>query len=290
MAMRCLAIVPAFLVVLSASSVIQTKSAPYVPRLTFEVTSVRECPPGPQNNGVNDPLHSGRLTGKCDWAMQLIGWAYGVDYRVKILGGPDWVKVAQSNEVRFDVQAISDSATDEKLATMSDDQAKLEKQHMLQVLLADRFALLAHMETRQVPAFALVVAKHGPKLQKGNPPPPRPDHSNGPRPTPIESRRDPRGMEVVGHGASIGGETVGELEGWLQFYLGKKVIDQTGIAGTYNFTLQFHGTLSDMQANDGSTWLPVETAIQDQLGLQLKDTKVPAEVLVIDHIKMPSPN
>jgi uncharacterized protein (TIGR03435 family) len=97
-------------------------------------------------------------------------------------------------------------------------------------------------------------------------------------------------MEAVVHGASIGGEPVGDLAGWLQFYLGKRVIDQTGITGTYNFTLQFHGTLSDMGTNDGSMWPPVESAIQEQLGLQLRDTKAPAQVLVIDHIEMPSPN
>ena len=62
------------------------------------------------------------------------------------------------------------------------------------------------------------------------------------------------------------------------------------VTGTYNFTLQFHGTLSDMETNDGSMWPPVETAIQEQLGLQLRDTKAPAQVLVIDHIEMPSPN
>jgi uncharacterized protein (TIGR03435 family) len=264
--------------------------APYVPTLTFDVTSVRECPPGPQNNGVNNPPHSGRLTGKCGWVVQLIGWAYGLDYRVKVVGGPDWVQLAQSNEVRFDVQATSDSATDDKLAKLSDDQAKLEKQHMLQVLLADRFGLRVHMETRPEPAFALTVAKHGPKLQQGEPPPPRPEHSTGPWPASIESHRDPRGMEVVGHGASVGGESVGDLAGWLQFYLGKKVIDQAGITGTYNFTLQFHGTLSDMGTNDGSMWLPVESAVKEQLGLQLRDTKAPAQVLVIDHIEMPSAN
>jgi len=288
--MRCLPIAPAFLVVLSAALAVPPQRAPYMPTLTFGVTSVRQCPPGPHNNGFNNPPQSGRLTATGVWAAQLIGWAYGVDYRVQVVGGPDWVQVARSNEVRFDVQATSDSATDDKLAKLSDDQAKLEKQHMLQALLADRFGLRVHMETRQEPALALTVAKRGPGMQKGEPPPPRPEHSNGPWSAPIESHRDPRGMEVVGHGASIGGESVEDLAGWLQFYLGKRVIDQTGITVTYNFTLQFHGTLSDMETNDGSMWPPVETAIQEQLGLQLRDTKAPAQVLVIDHIEMPSPN
>ena len=160
---------------------------------------------------------------------------------------------------------------------------------MLQTLLADRFGLWVHMETRQEPAFALTVAKHGLKLQKGEPPPPRPQGKTGPWPAPIESERDPRGMSLVAHGASIGGASNADLAGWLQFYLGKRVIDQTGITGTYNFTLQFHGTLSDMET-DESMWPPVETAIREQLGLELSDTKAPLQVVVIDHIEMPTPN
>jgi uncharacterized protein (TIGR03435 family) len=191
----------------------------------------------------------------------------------------------RTNEVRFDVQATSDTATDDKLARLSDDQAKLEKQHMLQTLLADRFGLRAHMETTQVRAFALTVVKHGAKLQKGEPRAPRPENWHGPWPAPIESHRDPRGMEIVAHGASIG-----DLVKWLQFYLGKRFIDESGITGTYDFTLQFHGTLSNMETDDGSMWPPIETAIQEQLGLQLSDTKAPEQVVVIDHIEMPSPN
>jgi uncharacterized protein (TIGR03435 family) len=267
------------------------QDAPYHPTLTYDVASIRECPPRPQSNGWVNPLHNGRLSGICDWAEQLIGWAYGVDYRTQVVGGPDWVKMARSNEVRFNLQARSDSATDDKLAKLSDDQAKLEKEHMLRALLADRFGLRVHMETRPEPAFALTVAKHGPKLEKGAPPPPRPEGKAGPWPAPIESERDPRGMSLVAHGALIGGDrSVVNLAGWLQFYLGKRVIDHTGITGTYNFTLQFHGMLSDMQPEDDSMWPPVETAIKEQLGLELKYTNAPLEVVVIDHIQMPSPN
>lgn len=275
-----------------ASAGPQTQSATYVPTLTFDVASIRECPPGPQRNGFNYPLRSGGLIGTCVWADQLIGWAYGVDYRLQVVGGPAWVKTARSNEVRFEVQATSDSETDDKLAKLSDDQAKLEKQHMLQELLKSRFGLRVHRETRQEPAFALTIAKHGPHLEKGEPPPPRPEHFSGPWPSPIDDQRDPRGMEIVAHGASIGGggASTWGLAGWLQFYLGKRIIDQTGITGTYNFTLQFHGTLSDMGTDSGSTWPPVETAIKEQLGLQLRDTKAPLQVVVIDHIERPSPN
>jgi len=157
---------------------------------------------------------------------------------------------------------------------------------MLQALLADRFGLKAHFETRELPAFALTVAKGGPRMQKGEPMGPRPEHpAPGTWYNTIGSDRDPRGIAIIAHGASMG-----DLDEMLRFLLRKSVIDQTGITGTYNFALQFHGTLSDMEADDGSMWPPVETAISEQLGLQLRDTKAPAQVLVIDHIEMPSPN
>lgn len=115
---------------------------------------------------------------------------------------------------------------------------------------------------------------------------PKPEHAApGTWHAQIGSNGDPRGIAIVAHGASIA-----NLVGMLQFHLHKSVIDQTGITGTYNFTLQFHGALSDMETDDESKWPPIETAIQEQLGLQLKDTKAPLQVLVIDHIEMPSPN
>ena len=275
MFVRSLQLVAAFLIVVS-SQFATPQTAPYFPTLTFDVTSVRECPPGPHNNSFKSELHNGRLTATGLWAAQLIGWAYGVDYRAQVQGGPDWVQVARANEVRFDVQATSSSETDEKLAKLSDDQAKLEKEHMIQVLLEARFGLKAHLETREAPAFALTIAKHGPKLEKGEP--------NGPN-AGIDSDRDTRGIALVAHGA-----TTAELATMLQFYMRKRVIDQTGITGTFNFRLQFHGSLSDMETDDGSMWPPMETAIQEQLGLQMKDATAPMQVVVIDHIEMPSPN
>lgn len=82
---------------------------------------------------------------------------------------------------------------------------------------------------------------------------------------------------------------MGRLADLLQYYLRKNVIDQTGLTGTFNFELKFHGMLSDIAAGDGSMWPSVETAIQE-FGLQLKSTKASQQVVVIDHIEMPSPN
>jgi uncharacterized protein (TIGR03435 family) len=278
---------------LAASAFAQTSASPsalnetgtYLPTLTFDVASVRQCAPGPQSNGFRNPPHNSHVTGTCLWASQLIGWAYGVDYRTQLIGGPEWLRTSLSNEVRFDVEAASDGVTDDKLARLSDEQARLEKQHMLRMLLRDRFHLRVHSETREEPAFALRVAKSGHKLKQGLPPPPRPDGKTGPWPAPLESDRDPRGIIIAGHGASIS-----NLVEVLPFHAHRIVVDQTGITGTYNFSLQFHGTVSDMLPETDSMWPPLETAIREQLGLELRDTKAPLQVIVIDHIEMPSAN
>jgi uncharacterized protein (TIGR03435 family) len=259
------------------------QSTPYVPTLVYDVVSVRQCPPGPQAIGFENPAHSARLRAKCVWAEQLVGLANGV-MADRVLGGPNWVRTVPSNEVRFDVQATSDSATDDKLAKLSNHEAAMEKGHMLQQLLADRFRLKAHVETREKPALALLVARSGPKMQTGAPPLQNPPGEQGSGPKVIENKVDPLGVEIDGHGA-----TMDRLAKVLELWLRKSVIDQSGLTGTFNFDLKFHGTLSDMAPDDGSMWPPVETAIR-ALGLELKSTNVPLNVVVIDSIEMPSPN
>jgi uncharacterized protein (TIGR03435 family) len=160
------------------------------------------------------------------------------------------------------------------LAKLTDDQAKLEKQHMLQMLLADRFKLKVHTEAKRTQVFVLTIAKAGRKLQNAD------SFGN------IGSRGDTRGIEIIGHGVSVA-----DFIKFLQYYLHTIVIDKTALTGIYNFDLQFHGMYSDMENNDdGSKWPPVETAIKEQLGLELSETIGSMNVIVIDHIEKPSEN
>jgi uncharacterized protein (TIGR03435 family) len=76
----------------------------------------------------------------------------------RILGGPDWL-----NSIKFDIEAKVDSSVDDRPRALNSDQAKLLKQKMVQALLADRFKLVCHMETRELPVYAVVAAKGGPQ-------------------------------------------------------------------------------------------------------------------------------
>jgi len=201
----------------------------------------------------------------------------------QITGLPDW-----AGRAMYNLQAKSDSAADEKLAALTKEQAELEQQHMLQALLADRFNLKTHWETREGPVYDLVVAKGGPKLHAGGSVPPSADElrrfgdANIPEMYP---RNGTRGQEWVGHECPIA-----PLAGTLGALMGSKVIDKTGLTGTYDFDLQYSRARDKEREGDPTIWPSIPDAVEDQLGLKLEPAKGLVTVLVIDHIERPSEN
>jgi uncharacterized protein (TIGR03435 family) len=174
---------------------------------------------------------------------------------------------APLNSEKFDIEARSDPSIDAQLSKLDSDQAKLQKQLMLQSLLADRFKLTWHKEIRQLPVFDLVIAKGGSKLQ--------------------ESKADGRTYNTGTQRISDQGVTMPVLADQLAARLGRPVIDKTGLTGRYDVTLKW--TPDDTEpAPDAPP--SIFTAVQEQLGLKLESTKGPVETLVIDHVEEPSPN
>jgi uncharacterized protein (TIGR03435 family) len=193
----------------------------------------------------------------------------------RILGGPKWLDSA-----RFDIEAKMDSATVAQFKALPRDQFTQQRQLMFQQLLADRFQLKTHWETRELPVYALVVAnpKTGPTLEKA---------------------KDP----VHGLGTSAGtgqlqanGATLADIAEVMtqeaSDELGRVVIDKTGIEGRYDIRLKWTPDIgADVPAPAGSAPGPsIFTAIQEQLGLKLESSKGPVRVLVVDRAEMPSDN
>jgi uncharacterized protein (TIGR03435 family) len=258
-------------------------SGAYVPTMTFEVASIRQSPPADSYvvGGSFSP-HSSSFRATNFNVANLLAIAYDVRWD-QILGLPNWLAM-------FNVQAKSDSAADQRLAQLSKDQEKMEQQHMLQTLFADRFKLKIHWETRQGPTYDLVVAKKGPKMQlmKGDPSSAEERKVWGDRPIPpLYQRGDSRvGFNFVAHGCSMN-----ELGETLAGQFGHPVVDKTGLKGKYDFTVHYHDTrLSDRTADDQDPTPPLDMAIQDQLRLKLEPSKGPIQLLVIDHIEKPSEN
>jgi len=266
-----------------SSGPVVASSQEYTPTMTFDVASVRQSPISDSYSvgGWFEP-HSSSLRLTNFDINNLLASAYDVRWD-QLSGVPAWREM-------FNIQAKADSAADERMARLSESQERLEQQHMLQGLLADRYKLKVHWEKREGPTYDLVLTKNGPKMRetKGEPSSPEERTAWGNHPVPpIYQQGDSRvGFDFIAHGCSME-EFAGEMAG--QF--GRSVSDKTGLKGKYDFKLRYHGTfLKDRSADDLDPVAPLDMAIQDQLGLKLVPAKGSVRVLVIDHLEKPSEN
>jgi uncharacterized protein (TIGR03435 family) len=175
------------------------------------------------------------------------------------------------------------------MATLDKEQEKLEHQHMMQVLLAERFNLKTHWETHEGAVYNLVVTKDGAKMHTGGSMPPSPDELKnfGDEKIPeIYQRGDgKRGYEFIGHDCHIA-----SLVGILGKLMNTTVINRTGLTATYDFDMQYSDARGRERNEDPMIWPTVRDALEDQLGLKLEAGKGSVRVLVIDHIEKPSAN
>ena len=142
---------------------------------------------------------------------------------------------------------------------------------MLQSLLADRFKLAVHHETKDTSGYALVVAKGGPRLKQ-----------------PAEARSGDGSISVVGRGHLKGQKApLSMLAAQLTRLLGRPIVDDTDREGGFDFDLEW---TPDDTAADLAQGPSVFTAIQEQLGLKLESAKGPVELLVIEHAEKPDSN
>jgi uncharacterized protein (TIGR03435 family) len=197
----------------------------------------------------------------------ILQFAFGIS-ETQILGGPAWI-----DSTKFDIEAKADSSVDDRMRALGSVAAKRQKQVMLQALLADRFHLAAHEETRQLPIYVLVVAKNGPKFKESK--------ANG---TTINSGN--------GYIAVQGSDnTLALLAQQLAQILGRVVVNKTEMQGRYDLTLKWTpDELFGPNAVSPDSGPSLFTAIQEQLGLKLEAQRGPVQIIVIDHIEMPSEN
>jgi uncharacterized protein (TIGR03435 family) len=178
-------------------------------------------------------------------------------------------------------------------------------QIMMQGLLADRFQLKAHRETRELPVYELVVARNGHRLKEVPAPP---DRVTGTPPPPPGVSALPTG-EVLHYSSGIAGSAVplSSVVSALSLLLGRPVVDKTGIKGYYDFKMLFSregltstvsgsplrlelGPVPGAEPGAGASAPSIFTAVQEYLGLMLDSTRSPVEVLVIDSVQKPKEN
>lgn len=241
----------------------QSAATPSRP-LQWDVISVKATPPDSCTGGRGGVgyLPDG-LTAGCVPLLFLVENAYRLMDGSRIIGLPEWARDSQlySIEARVsgeDVAAYSKLSRDDKF-------------RMLQPVLAERFHMKAHMEPREMPAYALVIARGGPKLKE--PAPDEPSSSQFGAPT----------GQVRWANSSLTNLT------WLlSREVGRPVVDKTGLTGKYDFTLEY-APAARAGAEDAAR-PSVFTALEEQLGLKLLPAKEPVEMLVIDSIQQPAAN
>jgi uncharacterized protein (TIGR03435 family) len=226
----------------------------------FEVASIKAIRSG--GGGSSMRGSTGWITMENVPLKKVTLWAYGIpDDREYALVGPDWLTTE-----RFDIQAKFPADT-------SPEQVRL----MMQTLLAERFKLVLHRESRQRLVYVLVVGKNGPKIQA------------------VEGGQG-RTSGMAGR-LEASGISMQKLAGLLARLTGQQVVDETGLKGVFNFTLEWSPDetqkmpLPDDGAAAGASGPSIFSALQEQLGLKLEGRKGPVEILVVDHIeKAPTEN
>lgn len=250
-------------------------------RPEFAVTSVK-----PNHTGccTSGGVGNGGGGGKNVTLKELIAFTYRIQ-QFQISGGPGWV-----GSDRFDVEGrAEDSKTDF-------DQLRL----MLRSLLEDRFQLKVHRETKESPAYALVVGKGGPKIKLSS------DQASGDVNGPAPPGAGPnRGVIRIGVGNLVGNAvTLSRFATMLSPRLDRLVIEKTNLAGRFDIRLQWTPSpaeslfevpteiidMNGVAVGPDPSGPSIFSAIQEQLGLRLESTRAPIDLLVIDHAEKPSEN
>jgi uncharacterized protein (TIGR03435 family) len=249
----------------------------------FEVASIK-----PNNSGGNSmgamAQPGGRFGAQNVPLRFLIGAAYSVkDFQI-VADGSSWI-----DSDRYDITAKAPDGTANGFEPM---------RPMLQSLLADRFKLALHRETKELPVYDLVAARSGLKLTA-----PRDGSCAAPDPKNPRPREQMPFCDRIRTGKGLieaYGITMSRLLAALSDVLGRVVVDRTGFSGIFDARLEFtpDEVIADATAASAGQPAPtidpapasIFTALQQQLGLKVESAKGPVEVLVVDHVERPAAN
>jgi uncharacterized protein (TIGR03435 family) len=245
--------------------------------LAFEVATIK--PVDGVANGTHIGLSPGGLFTATNATLKdLIRLAYDVrDFQIS--SGPSWL-----NTERYDITAKAEGPgiSEDEIRKMPDAQrAQVQDQYVqrLKALLADRFQLRLHREIKELPVYALIAAKNGPRIQA--------ETDGAPKgPTTRVSRTATGDTEIT-----VSGIPLTRFANLLSDQVGRTVFDKTGLDGNFTFKLTFApDAVQQAGAGAGTDGPSIFTALQQQLGLKLDPQKGPVEVVAIDDAQKASEN
>jgi uncharacterized protein (TIGR03435 family) len=265
-------------IVLIGSTVL-TSIASHAQSPTFEVASVRRNVTG--GAGLAGPQPGGRFIAVGVTLRRLVAGAYD---DVLVIGGPGWMDTD-----RFDINARADG-----------DAPPAEIVRMVRSMMADRFKLVLHTETRDMPVYLLNTARTdrrlGPTLRESDAKCAQDARNYVPK---LAPGPPPCGDFRLGARAlTARGMTMPRLAGLLKGRVGRPVVDSTGLDAAYDLELEWSSDLGLQQAPPGSAGadaitpdgLSLFTALQEQLGLRLEASRGPVDIIVVDSAEPPTSN
>lgn len=255
--------------------------------LAFEVASIKANKSiDPHSFGTIKGKPGGRLTITGAPLYMIIAAAYNVSFQSpRLSGGPDWIR-----EARYDIEATAEKGSIPAELSPKEQDAKMRL--MLQALLADRFHLTMRHESKEVPVYAVVVNKGGPKLQKSE--------------TEAKDCAEP-GKEggvpchrfMGGQGRGLNGQAVNiaDLAGFVENWSDRPVLDKTSLQGLFDIKsegwaplIPSGGPHGGGEENLADPSRPTLFTIFEQLGLKLEPQKAPVDIYVIEKVERPSEN
>ena len=266
-----------FFICASALTALHAQEPP-APKYKYEVVSIRRADPAEMNSGFSDGVQGG-MKARNVTVLEMLGFAYSLrDYQFDSV--PGWAKTE-----RFEVSFTPDRSeivpgNDTPRAAMEG--WLIRQKERLKAVLHDRFSLALRQETKDLPIYALTVAKNGPKLAA----PAQPERN--------QTFNINRSQQMIATTA-----TMKSLADALSSLLGRPVHDETGLDGAYDFkmewdpssTMPLNGPVARPQEPSGDIGrVSIFTAITEQLGLRLESKKGPVPVYVIEKVERPTEN
>lgn len=238
-------------------------------RASFDVISIRPSQTPSESATMNRTPDGASMTGSL---RRMILFGYSL-HEFQLTGGPDWVSTST-----WAVNAKSDTPVpDISKLSRAELQALLDKRtQQIQAMLIDRFQLKCHMAVKEMPVYELVQAKGGAKI-KATTAEAIKQNSNS---------SSTHGLQV--HSTATG-VTAARIASLLTNEVDRLVVDKTGLAGSYDLTLDWVHDAPPASA-DTPSGPTIFTALKEQLGLRLLPAKGPVPVLVIDSVEKPSEN
>jgi uncharacterized protein (TIGR03435 family) len=260
---------------------------PSGPPLSYEVATIKPVDTNTADRVVKLP--PGAFLSPLSMRRYIMN-AYGAMYAAQVVGGPDWL-----NKDAYDIKGKVPDDIEAAFQTMKRDDQLNQNRSMQQSLLADRFHLKAHFETRVLPVYEIVPAKGGLKITEIPAPPEFKPGDTPPRfrpgdPVPPGSSittRNSAGLSVF-NGRAIQMSMLARVMGGD---IGDRpIVDHSGFTGYFDVTGLTWAPLGDASATNSPDAPSLTVALQEKLGLKLVPAKDPIEVLVIDSIDRPTEN